>query len=171
MAPVMRKHESMSVEAWPIDRPQPFEGNPRNITEAAIIKVASLIEAFGWRQPIVVDEADVIIVGHTRLAAAKRLGLAVVPVHVAGGLSEKEAAAYRLADNRSNEEASWDMSKLAASLTDLASAGFDMKLTAFDAPELPGVVPTFGEMPDADVKRLDRKAEVKCPACGETFAP
>lgn len=161
----------MSIEAWPIERPIPFDGNPRNITEAAITKVASLIEAFGWRQPIVVDEADVIIVGHTRLLAAQRLGLATVPVHVAVGLSAEEAAAYRLADNRSNEEATWDLSKLAASLTDLAAAGFDMKLTAFDPPELPGTVPTFGEMPDEDVKRLDRKAEVTCPGCGQRFAP
>ena len=160
----------MSIEAWPIDRPKPFDGNPRNITEAAIIKVASLIEAFGWRQPIVVDEADVIIVGHTRLAAAQRLGLATVPVHVAVGLSADEAAAYRLADNRSNEEATWNMAKLAVSLSDLAAAGFDMKLTAFDPPELPGVVPSFGEVPDSEVKRLDRKAEVTCPSCGETFA-
>lgn len=161
----------MSVEAWPIERVIPFDGNPRTITEAAIIKVATLIEAFGWRQPIVVDGAGVIIVGHTRRLAAMRLGLATVPVHMAVGLSDHEAAAYRLADNRSNEEASWDMGKLAISLGDLAAAGFDMKLTAFDPPELPGVVPVFGEMPDADVKRLDRKAEVTCPSCGEKFAP
>jgi ParB-like chromosome segregation protein Spo0J len=167
----MRKDESMSVEAWPIDRVIPFEGNPRTITEAAVIKVAALIEAFGWRQPIVVDDAGVIVVGHTRRLAAIRLGLETVPVHVAVGLTARETAAYRLADNRSNEEASWDMGKLAISLGDLAAAGFDMKLTAFDPPELPGVVPVFGETPDADVKRLDRKAEVSCPACGEKFAP
>ena len=167
----MRKHESMSVEAWPIERVIPFDGNPRNITEAAIIKVADLIEAFGWRQPIVVDEQAVIIVGHTRRLAALKLGLKTVPVHVAVGLTDQEAAAYRLADNRSNEEASWDMSKLAVSLGDLASAGFDMKLTAFDPPELPGVIPIFGETADADVKRLDRRAEVTCPGCGEKFAP
>lgn len=161
----------MSVEAWPIERVIPFEGNPRTITEAAVIKVASLIEAFGWRQPIVVDEKDVIIVGHTRRLAAMRLGLKTVPVHVAVGLSDHEAAAYRLADNRSNEEASWDMGRLAISLGDLAAAGFDMKLTAFDPPELPGMVPEFGEVQEDDVKRLDRKAEVTCPACGESFAP
>lgn len=161
----------MSVDLWPIERVIPFGDNPRVITEAAITKVADLIEAFGWRQPIVVDEHDVIIVGHTRRAAAERLGLAMVPVHVAAGLTAREAAAYRLADNRSNEEASWDMAKLAVNLGDLAAAGFDMKLTAFDPPELPGVVPVFGETPDSEVKRLDRRAEVSCPACGEKFAP
>lgn len=167
----MRKHESLSVAEWPLERIIPFDRNPRIITEAAITKVAALIKAYGWRQPIVVDEQDVIIVGHTRRLAALRLGLATAPVHVAVGLTAREAAAYRLADNRSNEEAAWDMPALAVSLQSLKDVGYDLALTAFDPVELPGFTPDFAAIPPEEVKRLDRKAEIACPSCGHEFAP
>ena len=70
------KLKPMTVSNWPIDDVKPYEGNPRTITDLAVKKVADSIREYGWRQPIVVDKQGVIIVGHTRLMAAKLLGLA-----------------------------------------------------------------------------------------------
>lgn len=98
----------MRIETWPVDRPKPYPNNPR-INDDAVKGVADSIQAFGWQQPIVVDSDGVVIVGHTRLKAAKLLGLKEVPVTVADDLTPDEVAAYRLADNRTAEKAAWDM--------------------------------------------------------------
>jgi len=100
----------MEISLWPIDRPAPYANNPRKIPQSAIDKVAASIMEFGWRQPIVVDSAGVVVVGHTRLLAAQKLGLLEVPVHVAADLTEAQCRAYRIADNRAGEEARWDAS-------------------------------------------------------------
>ncbi len=94
---------------WPIDKPIPYARNSRKIPERAIDKVAASIKEFGWRQAIVVDKDGVIICGHTRLLAAKKLGLKQVPVHVADNLTPAQVKAYRLMDNRSHEETDWDI--------------------------------------------------------------
>ena len=104
-----RAHSTLSVEWWPIERPIPYARNPRIAPEAAVAKVAASLAEYGWRQPIVVDTQGVIVAGHTRLLAAQRLGLAQVPVHVASDLTAQQIKAYRLADNRTAEESSWDL--------------------------------------------------------------
>lgn len=88
----------MQIQDWPIADVRPYPNNPRVLRNAAE-KVADSIKAFGWRQPIVVDEQGVVIIGHSRLAAAKLLKLSTVPVHVAAGLSEAQARALRVADS------------------------------------------------------------------------
>jgi ParB-like chromosome segregation protein Spo0J len=90
----------MKIEEWSIDRPIPYARNARQIPQSAIDKVAASISEFGWRQPIVVDEHDVIIAGHTRLLAARKLGLATVPVHVARG-AHARASQSAAADGQS----------------------------------------------------------------------
>ena len=77
----------MLIETWPIERPVEYARNARKITQAAVDKVAASLKEFGWRQPIVVDKSDVIIVGHVRLRGAKKLGMTHVPVHVATNLT------------------------------------------------------------------------------------
>lgn len=125
----------MRIDTWPIDRVRPYAGNPRTIPPAAIDKVAASLQAFGWRQPLVVDADGVLIVGHTRLAAAKQLGLTEVPVHVADSLTPEQVRAYRLADNRTHEEATWDEEALAAELAQITAD--DLRaLTGFDSTEL-----------------------------------
>jgi ParB-like chromosome segregation protein Spo0J len=127
----------MQVEMWPIDGPVGYARNARKIPQSAIDKVAASLKEFGWRQPIVVDEEGVIVVGHTRLQAAQKLGLAEVPVHVAVGLTATQIKAYRLADNRVHEEAEWDKELLALEIEDLKSdENFDLTLTGFDLGEL-----------------------------------
>ena len=72
---------ALAVEMWPIDRPRPYAKNARKWGNKAIEKVANSIREFGWRQPIVCDQNDEIIIGHLRLASARHLGLKEVPVH------------------------------------------------------------------------------------------
>lgn len=119
----------MQVEAKSIDDIKPYEHNPRN-NDDAVDAVANSIKEFGWQQPIVVDTEGVIIAGHTRYKAAKKLGLKTVPIVIAKDLSEEQVKAYRLADNKSGELASWDSSLLDAELIkvsdiDMSQFGFE----------------------------------------------
>ena len=120
---------ALAVEAWPVDRPKPYAKNPRR-NDAAVEKVAASIREFGWAQPIVVDGDGVIIIGHTRLKAAKKLGLATVPVLVRSDLTPEQVAALRLADNKTAELAEWDEPLLAAELDALVGA-VDMEQFGF----------------------------------------
>jgi hypothetical protein len=124
--------EALAVEWWPVDRPLPYEGNPRVISEAAVEKVALSIGEYGWRQPIVVDEAGVIIAGHTRLLAAEKLGRETVPVHVASGLTPGQIKGLRLMDNRAAEESGWDDSLLVSELDELLAMDFDLVYAGFE---------------------------------------
>jgi len=128
--------KSFTVELWPIGRPVPYAKNARKLSASAIDKVALSLREFGFRQPIVVDAMGVVVVGHTRLAAAKRLGLLEVPVHVAAGLTTAQVKAYRLMDNRSNQETDWDLSLLGDELTELAGLDQDLALTGFNPDEI-----------------------------------
>ena len=125
----------MRIDTWPIDRVRPYDANPRTISAAAIAKVAASLTAFGWRQPLVVDADGVLIVGHTRLAAAQQLGLTEVPVHVADTLTADQVRAYRLADNRTHDEATWDEDLLAAELAKVTEVDL-IAVTGFDTAEL-----------------------------------
>lgn len=125
----------MSVELRPLDAVRPYANNPRQ-NDDAVEAVAESIRRFGFRQPIVVDADGVIVAGHTRFRAAQRLGLATVPVHVATDLTPDEVRAYRLADNKTAELASWDDSMLSIELDALRGAGIDWTLLGFDEEEL-----------------------------------
>ncbi len=124
----------LSVNYVPIGTVHPYENNPRMIPASAVDKVADSITAFGWQQPIVVDSNGIIIVGHTRLMAAEKLGLEEVPVAVADHLSDEEAAAYRIMDNRSGAESEFDWPLLAVELGNMG--GLDMRLSGLDDWEL-----------------------------------
>jgi len=126
----------MIIEIWPIDRPRPYPRNARKWSPAAVEKVAASIKEYGWRQPIVVDSEDTIIIGHLRLAAAKWLGLKEVPVHVARDLSPEQVRGLRLADNRTHEESAWDLSLLAPEIAELSALAFDLGKTGFDGREI-----------------------------------
>jgi len=131
---------ALAVKWWPIDKPVPYARNARVCPESAIAKVAGSLTEFGWRQPIVVDGDGVIIAGHTRLLAAQRLGLEQVPVHIATDLTPQQVKAYRLMDNRSAQESSWDMDLLPLELADLAEFEFDLALTGFEPDELAAIL-------------------------------
>lgn len=128
----------MQIETWHIGKVKPYVRNARRIPEKAIAKVATSLKQFGWKQPLVVDPQGVVIVGHTRLAAAKKLGWNEVPVLVAADLSPAQVKAYRLMDNRSHDETAWDLDILPLEMADLKLEGLDLTLTGFDLPQIEG---------------------------------
>ncbi len=128
----------MTIEQWAIDRVKPYHRNARKIPEKAIAKVATSLAQFGWKQPLVVDPQGVIIVGHTRLLAAKKLGMTHVPVLVAKDLTPAQVKAYRLMDNRSHDETAWDLDLLGLEMADLKMENIDLEFTGFDLPEIEG---------------------------------
>src|SRR5271154_3142562 len=136
----------LTVWMWPIDRPIPYARNSRKIPQRAVDKVAASIKEFGWRQAIVVDKDGLIICGHTRLLAARKLGLIQVPVHVADNLTPAQVKAYRLMDNRAHEETDWDIDLLGPELEELRDLDFDLELTGFD----PNEIEDFLADPDLD---------------------
>lgn len=111
---------------------QEYGNNPRN-NDGAVAAVAASIKEFGFKVPIVIDAAGVIIAGHTRAKAAAQLGLATVPCIVADDLSAEQIKAFRLADNKVSELASWDFGKLDAEMAQLQEMGFDMAAFGFES--------------------------------------
>ncbi len=168
------------VELWPIDKPKPYEQNARVIPQAAIEKVAASIQQYGWQQPLVVDKKGVLIVGHTRLLAAKHLGLTDVPVKIATNLSPEKVRAYRIMDNRSNEETTWDNDILGKELAAIGEGDIDLTaITGFDESELKDLLPELAEEhpPTRAVKKEQTAIQAKvsskilhtCPECGHSW--
>lgn len=114
----------MKIEEWPIDKVIPYENNPRN-NDGAVDSTANSIKEFGWQQPIVVDKDGVIIVGHTRLKAAKKLKLDQVPVTIAESLTDEQVKAYRLADNKTGELAEWESKMLDEELGEILNINME----------------------------------------------
>lgn len=108
----------MEVKSLKLNEINPYENNAR-FNDEAVEYVTNSIREFGFQQPIVVDKDMVIIAGHTRYKAAKKLGLKTVPVVVADELSDDKVKAYRLADNKTGEMAQWDFDKLFQELDDI----------------------------------------------------
>ena len=145
---------TLVIRETPLDAIHPYEDNPR-VNDAAVDAVAASIREFGWRQPIVVDRNGVIVMGHTRLKAAQKLGLKTAPVHVADNLTDDQTRALRLADNKTAELASWDYGLLDAELAALTDAGIDMAEYGFTELAMDDLESSIGEN---DVT-LDRRAE------------
>ena len=131
----------MKIEMRSIETIKPFENNPR-LNDPAVDAVARSIQEFGFRQPIVADEAGVILVGHTRFKAAIKLGMTEVPVHVAVGLTPAQARAYRIADNQTNRLSDWDEEKLVIELMELQKLDLDLNLTGFSADDITSLLAT-----------------------------
>lgn len=152
----------MTIEYRNVSELVPYVGNPRDNTDA-VDKVAESIRQFGFKVPIVVDRNDVIVTGHTRLAAAKLLGMEQVPTIRADDLSEEQVKAFRIADNSTGELAGWDFAELEREVEsierDMSVFGFE-KQNAFDFVD--------------DLFKTDDKeepSEIQCPYCGEWFVP
>lgn len=123
----------MNIQEIDISKIIPYVNNPRKNLNAD--KVASSIKEFGWQQPIVVDKDYVIIVGHTRYEAAKKLGLNKVPITIAD-ITPTQAKAYRIADNRLNQDSSWDTKLLNLEFNDLIGENFNLDTLGFTTDEL-----------------------------------
>ena len=151
------------------DELKEYENNPRN-KDNAVDAVAASIEEFGFKVPIVIDAAGVIIAGHTRLKAAKKLGLQTVPCIIADDLTEEQIRAFRLADNKTGELAGWDFEKLEAELAQLSE--MDMQEFGFVMSEDVDIDEFFTDAEDDggdDDKKEKEPQRVQCPHCGEWF--
>ena len=127
----------MDIKSIETNKILPYINNPRK--NLNVDKVASSIKEFGFQQPIVVDKNYIIIVGHTRFEAAKKLGLKEVPVQIAD-LDEDKAKAYRIADNRLNQDADWDNELLSVELNNLLSKDFNLEPIGFNEDELNNIL-------------------------------
>jgi DNA modification methylase len=128
--------EYPKLEMWPTERVLPSPRNARTHSDAQVAEIAGSIRAFGFANPILLGEAGTVIAGHGRLAAARLLGLAEVPVILLKGLSEMQQRQLMLADNRIALNAGWDLEMLQLELKDLSTLGADLKLLGFSKGEL-----------------------------------
>ena len=152
----------------PLDHLKPYDKNPR-INAEAVPQVVKSIQEFGFQQPIVVDKNYVIIVGHTRFLAAKKLELLKVPVVIAD-LTDAKAKAYRLMDNRTHERSTWDSSLLITEVMSLEETDYTASFMDFDylfpADEEPKEKKYDSkELDENDFKDFDHQ----CPKCGFEF--
>ena len=154
-------------ETWPIDRCIEYARNPRK-NDHAVDKVAAAIREFGFRVPICAKSDGTVVDGHLRLKAAKKLGLAEVPVILADDLSDAQIKAFRLSVNKVAELADWDNDLLALEFDELREMGFDLTLTGFEPDEIGGLdTPNFAPGTEDDQGKLDELAPkmVTCPHC------
>lgn len=123
--------ENLKIIYKSVEEIIPYADNPRK-NDKAVDLVAESIQQVGFKNPIITDADGVIIAGHTRLKAARKLGLKMVPVIVADDLTPEQAKMYRLADNKTGEAADWDQEKLDKELEELYQAGIDMSVFGFE---------------------------------------
>jgi DNA modification methylase len=126
----------MKIEIADITSIKPYENNPRKLKDDAIEKVAMSLKEYGFRQPIVVDKDRIIVVGHTRYRASKKLGFKEVPITIADNLTPEQINAYRIADNRTAEESEWDSELLKMEIKDLEAKDFKLDLLGFNDEQL-----------------------------------
>lgn len=147
----------------PIDEIVPYENNPRD-NDKAVDAVASSISNFGFKVPIIIDKQNVVVAGHTRLKAARKLEMTEVPCLVADDLTDEQIRAFRLADNKVSELSSWDFSMLEQ---ELANIEMDMSMFGFKDMEDINIDDLFVEH-DAEPQEKEPK-QVQCPDCGKWF--
>jgi len=128
--------EKLTLQRWPTERVLPSPRNARTHSDAQVAEIAGSIRAFGFTNPILIGEAGEVIAGHGRLAAARLLGLAEVPVILVKGLSETQQRQLMLADNRIALNAGWDLELLHVELKELSALGSDLKALGFTKGEL-----------------------------------
>jgi ParB-like chromosome segregation protein Spo0J len=142
----------LAFETWPIDRLIEYARNPRK-NDHAVDRVAAAIREFGFRVPIVAKSDGLVVDGHLRLKAAKKLGLAEVPVILADDMTDAQVKAFRLSVNKVAELAEWDDELLRLEFDDLSEMGFDLTPIGFDADEIAAIQfdsDSETEMPDLE---------------------
>ena len=165
----------MKTETWPLERLIDYARNPRK-NDHAIDRVAAAIKEFGFRVPIVVKSDGLVVDGHLRLKAARKLGLAEVPVVLADDLTDAQVKAFRISVNRMAELAEWDSELLALELGELGELGFDLELTGFNEGEIAALSLDDAKPPtkeqESSTKEIDPDDFTlghRCPRCGFEF--
>jgi ParB-like chromosome segregation protein Spo0J len=162
------------IEHWSIDKLIPYARNARTHSPAQIDQIAASIAEFGFTNPILVGSDGVIIAGHGRLEAARKLGLETVPVIVLDHLTPTQRRALVIADNRIAENAGWDEEMLSLELAELQELDFNLELTGFSDEKfgLLSLEDRDEEQSESSAKEIDvdsYKMMHKCPKCGFEF--
>lgn len=151
----------------------PYARNSRTHSPEQVDQIAAAMLEWGWTNPVLVDEQDMIIAGHGRILAAHKLGITDAPLMVARGWTDAQKHAYVIADNKLALNAGWDTGRLLSEVKSLEHMKFDLSLTGFSLAEINSfvAVPEFVPAKEDSIDRLDKKTSVKCPSCGHEFAP
>ena len=165
----------MEIKYFTLSEIKLYERNPRKV-DRAVDYVANSIREFGFKVPIVVDRHNVIVCGHVRYKAAKKLKLESVPVIVADDLTEEQVNAFRLIDNKTQELSTWDFSKLIAELDELTDE-FNMQQMGFNEQKEKKSGSGSGEaeqnLDEGEELDLgdfeDEQFKCTCPSCGFRF--
>lgn len=158
------------VENIEITKIKPYENNPRNNAEA-VDSVVESIKNYGFLVPLVLDKNKVIITGHTRFLAAKKLGMKEIPCIVVS-LNEADAKAYRIADNKAQDLSSWNYGLLGYEMDLLNGLGVDLLKTGFKEYEINNILGVLDEgradkSGEIDLSAFDEETyEHYCPCCG-----
>lgn len=165
---------NLSVEYIPLASLTPYANNARTHSSEQVAQIADSIRAFGWTNPVLIDETGGIIAGHGRVMAAEQLGMIEVPCIRLFGISETKKRAYALADNRLALNAGWDDTLLAQELVGLSDAEYNVASLGFDEGELERLIgggaqikeyEGASELSEESFSSLDHK----CPRCGFEF--
>ena len=151
----------MELVTVSLDKFRPYERNPRKNDEA-VAAVMESIKQCPYVAPIIVDENNVILAGHTRYKALKKLGKTEAEVIVKSGLSDEQKRKYRLLDNKTNELAEWDFEMLAEELEGLDFEGFDFGFAVLENDSV--------ELAEYNRSEIATSKTVNCPKCGFEFS-
>lgn len=164
----------MKIEQWNPEKLVDYARNPRK-NDHAVERVAAAIREFGFRVPIIAKSDGLVVDGHLRLKAARKLGLTTVPVVLADDMSETQIKAFRISVNRMSELAEWDTELLALEMQDLKESAFDLSLTGLDdglIELMSGAEHDKQQTDDGSTEEIDADTfdlEHKCPRCGFEF--
>src|ERR1700683_1949026 len=143
----MAERKATEVQVWPIDKLVPYKGNPRK-NDAAIDLMCGSIREFGFKIPCLVRSDGEVIDGHLRLKAARKLGIADIPVILCDEWTPAQVKAFRLMVNRAATWADWDEGRLNLRLLDLQASDYDLALTGFDTKEIDELI--LNDTPEED---------------------
>lgn len=158
--------QNIKVELVPIQSVIPYETNPKKHTQTQIDRIANSISEFGMNQPIVIDENNVLLVGHGRLEAIKKLGKTAIPAIKISHLTKSQKKAWRILDNKLAQESDWDFESLQSEIKMLAEEHYNIEEWGLDE----FVEPEFETSSEEEQSSLDERALIQCPECGHEFA-
>lgn len=151
----------MKLKSYKIEDIKPYKNNPRN-NDNAVDYVAKSIQEFGFKVPIIIDKNNVIVAGHTRVKAAKKLGITEVPCIIADDLTEEQVKAFRLADNKAAEKSEWDFTLLENELEQLSN----IQMQEFGFLDIEQI--NWDNVKELKEESYDEpeKEKFQCPCCG-----
>ena len=160
---------ALNVESWPIDKFIEYPNNPRS-NNHVVDRFAGIIKEFGFRVPILAKSDGLIVDGHFRLKAAKKIGMTELPVILCDDMSDAQIKAFRLSVNKAAELADWDEDLLALELEALKELDFDIDAIGFDEGEINGLLGNDdSELQESETAEIDPESfefAHECPKCG-----